>query len=220
MGTIVALGGGELRDAETRTIDKRIMELTSKSHPNALFIPTASGDATDYAAIFNAQYGDALGCTTDTLYLLKNRPIPDVITQKIREADLIYVGGGNTLRMMKLWRKLGIDQLRVEAHERGTVLSGISAGAICWFASGFSDSRRFAGKDDWPYIRVRGLGLVNAIYCPHVDSEKRLAPFTQFMQKHNQFGIGCDDPSATTLPESVAVPGGSCGLGCGGPPAP
>lgn len=199
MGKIVALGGGELRDSETRAIDQRIIDLTGKSSPQALFIPTASGDATDYYATFQAHYGDQLGCKTDVLYLINNRLPADDIAAKIERANLIYVGGGNTLRMMKLWRKRGVDRLLETAYQSGTVLSGISAGAICWFAYGFSDSRSFSSNESWNYIRVRGLGLVNAIYCPHIDGEKRLAPFTQFMHKYNLTGIGCDDNCALEI---------------------
>lgn len=201
MGKIIALGGGELREGATRAIDARIVELTGKARPRALFIPTASGDAENYVETFHAQYGDQLGCETDTLYLLAKRPAPDVIAEKIEAADLIYVGGGNTLRMMKLWRRLGVDALLRQAHARGTVLSGISAGAICWFESGHSDSRRF-GPDQpelWEYIRVRALGLVDALYCPHIDVENRLSSFQQFVGKHRVVGLGCDDCCALEI---------------------
>jgi dipeptidase E len=202
MGKLVALGGGELRESATRAIDQRIVELTGKTRPHAVFIPTASGDAVDYYHTFAAEYGKQLGCTTDALYLIRpdERPAPAEIAAKIAAADLIYVGGGNTLRMMKLWRRLGIDALLAAAYERGTVLSGISAGAMCWFSGGFSDSRSFASEDDdWPYIRVRGLGLVDALYCPHVDAENRLQPFEQFMQKQRLVGLGCDDCCALEI---------------------
>jgi dipeptidase E len=199
MGKIVALGGGELREGATRAIDARIVELSGRAHPKALFIPTASGDAENYAEIFRVQFGEALGCETDTLYLLNKRPAPDEIAAKIQAADVIYVGGGNTLRMMKLWRKLGVDALLRQAHARGTVLSGISAGAICWFDSGHSDSRSFAAEGAWNYIRVRGLGLVDVLYCPHIDAENRLSSFQQFVGKHRVVGLGCDDCCALEI---------------------
>ena len=96
---ILVVHGGELRESATRAIDARIVELSGKTYPRALFIPTASGDADNYAETFRAQFGDALGCETDTLYLLAKRPAPEVIAEKIQAADLIYVGGGNTLRV-------------------------------------------------------------------------------------------------------------------------
>lgn len=200
MGTIVAIGGGEIKDLETLAIDRRVVELAGKPHPRALFIPTASGEPEDYYATFCRVYGGELGCKPDVLHLLRKRPSPPIIAQQIASADLIYVGGGNTLRMMKMWRKHGVDILLSEAYQRGVVLSGISAGAMCWFTGGHSDSRSFAGDDSaWSYVRVRGLGLVNLLYCPHVLSENRLEHFQQFMGKYPQMGIACDDNAALEI---------------------
>lgn len=201
MGKIIAIGGGELRDGETRAIDMRIVELTGKLRPQALFIPTASSDAVEYYETFRTQFGQKLGCKTDALYLLRERPGLHLIADKIRSADLIYVGGGNTLRMMKLWRRLGVDDLLRQAYADGTVLSGLSAGAICWFAGGHSDSRAFSAEPGtaWNYIRVRGLGLVDALYCPHVDGENRLPNLQQFMTKYAEVAIGCDDCCAVEI---------------------
>ena len=75
-------------------------------------------------------------------------------------ADIVYIGGGNTLAMMKRWRELGIDKLLKIAYKRDIVLSGLSAGSICWFKQGLSDSRRFRNpKAD--LIKVTGIGLIN-----------------------------------------------------------
>ena len=201
MGRIVAIGGGEMREDETLALDKRIIELTGKRRPRALFIGTASSDDPGYYDNFSGHYGDQLGCETDVLTLLRKRPAPQDIAAKIAAADLIYVGGGNTLRMMKLWRRLGVDALLRQAHARGTVLCGISAGAICWFAAGHSDSRSFAAEPGsaWAYIRVRGLGLIDAFFCPHIDGENRLPNFQQFMGKYSQMGLACDDNCALEI---------------------
>lgn len=215
MGKIVAMGGGELRDSETRGLDAQVVEMTGKRRPRALFIPTASSDATGYWDTFQTQYGQALGCETDVLYLLRQRPPAQQIAAKIAAADLIYVGGGNTLRMMKLWRRLGVDELLRQAHERGVVLSGLSAGAICWFAGGMSDSRAFSTEpgEAWDYIRVRGLEFFKLLYCPHVDAENRLMPFQQFMGRHSGMGLGCDDCCALEIADGqwriIACRGGA-----------
>jgi dipeptidase E len=193
-GKIVAIGGGELREHETLSIDRHIVELTGKNRPHALFIPTASGDAPGYVETFRSVYGGVLGCDVGVLNLLSS--VPQSMTATIDSADLIYVGGGNTLRMMRRWRKLGVDALLRQAHERGVVLSGLSAGAICWFAGGHSDSKSFYDPDSWDFIKVSGLGLIDALYCPHIDSEARLPKFQAFMRKYNQVGIGCDDGCA------------------------
>ena len=85
-------------------------------------------------------------------------------------SDIIYVGGGNTLKMMTIWRKLGVDVLLKQALEKNIVLCGLSAGSICWFNNGNSDSRKFISNSD-KLIKVTGLGFINATHCPHYDSE-------------------------------------------------
>ena len=193
---IVAIGGGELRMQDTADIDKRIIELTGKTQPKALFIPTASGDADGYADTFEACYGKEFGCQTRTLNLLQNPPPFEKMSTLVLDSDLIYVGGGNTYRMMKIWRRLRLDTVLAEAASRGIVLSGLSAGAICWFRYGCSDSRSFSNNVKWNYIRVSGLGFINAVYCPHYHSEKREDAFSKMIAKRGGIGIACDDNAA------------------------
>ena len=106
---IVAIGGGELKMLETADIDRRIVELTGKTRPKALFVPTASGDAAGYVETFEACYGEHFGCQTRILNLIQNPPAFEKMSALVLESDLIYVGGGNTYRMMKIWRRLGLD---------------------------------------------------------------------------------------------------------------
>ncbi|RKU36906.1 peptidase E [Candidatus Poribacteria bacterium] len=196
---IVAIGGGELRDLETLEIDKRIVELTGKTRPKALFIPTASGDPAGYMDTFEACYGKHLGCQTRTLALIQNPPTFERMSALVLDSDLIYVGGGNTYRMMKLWRRLGLDTVLAEAASRGIVLSGLSAGAICWFKYGHSDSRSFSSSSEWDYIRVSGLGFINAVYCPHYHVENREASFSELIAKRGGIGIACDNNAAIEI---------------------
>ncbi len=196
---IVAIGGGEIRELETAAIDKRIVELTGKTRPNALFIPTASSDAPGYIDTFDRVYGEHLGCQTRTLKLIQNPPSFDEMSTLVLDSDLVYVGGGNTYKMMKLWRRLGLDTVLAEAASRGTVLSGLSAGAICWFRYGHSDSSSFYSNADWDYIRVTGLGFINAVYCPHYHVEKREASFSQMIAKRGGIGIACDNNAAIEI---------------------
>ena len=167
MGKLVAIGGGEMAERETLAIDKEVVFLTGKDHPNALFIPTASGDSPEYWQSFQEVYGQELGCETDVLYLLGVSPTTEELERKILSAYLVYVGGGNTLKMMRRWRKLGVDRVLSEAYREGLVLSGLSAGCICWFSWGHRDSMAFYRSDSWRYIRVRGMGLIDTLVCPH-----------------------------------------------------
>ena len=170
MGKLVAIGGGEMKLGETTGIDREIISLTGKSHPHLLFLPTASNDAVTYYDSIKQHFGQELGCRTDVLFLIQDKPQIKEIEKKILSADAVYVGGGNTEKMMRVWRRTGAAQVLKQAYERGIVLSGISAGAICWFRWGNSDSRILAGTSN-SLIRVSGLDLVHALFCPHYDVE-------------------------------------------------
>jgi dipeptidase E len=200
---IVAIGGGEIGrpgfSVETTQIDKEIVRLTGKSKPNLLFIPTASSDSEGYAKVVEKHFGTNLGCKVDTLFLLKQKLSRNEIENKILNTDMIYVGGGNTLKMMNVWRKYGVDKLLVKAGEKGVVLSGVSAGAICWFRSGSSDSRRFTDpKAD--LIKVNGINLVPALFCPHYDFEKDRKPdLKRLMKKTSGVAIAIDNCCAIEI---------------------
>ncbi len=201
---IIAIGGGSLKKAHTLPIDREIVKLTKKKHPRALFIPTASEDDSEYCESFDRVYGKMLGCKTDHLLLYRRPDDQAVAAKKIAAADLIYVGGGNTLRMMRLWRKFGIDRMLISAARRGTVMAGLSAGAICWHEWGHSDSRAYSGKKKWDYIKVKSLGLIPGLYCPHLDSEKRHKSFVQMVVRERMTGIACDNFAAIHYDDSGA----------------
>jgi dipeptidase E len=199
MEKIVAIGGGELKDLETLVIDKEIVSLTGKENPRALFIPTASSDAPGYVETFNKIYSDKLGCKTDAL-LLWSEGISDAqIKEQIASADLVYVGGGNTLSMMNRWKELGVDTMLKDAYKKGTVMSGLSAGSICWFEDGFSDSDRFEQDGKWQYRLVQGLGLIKGIHCPHYHEEKREEEFERGIENYGSIGIALDNNTALEI---------------------
>lgn len=181
MTHIVAIGGGEIgrpgHPIETTEIDKQIISLANKAKPRVLFIPTASSDSIGYIEIFKEHYGQRLDCDVSTLNLY-SKPSQASNKQAIDTADIVYVGGGNTLKMMTLWRRMGVDQLLSAAYKNGTILSGLSAGAICWFLAGLSDSRSFTSANGtaWNYITVRGLNLESLLICPHYDAEPKRQP--------------------------------------------
>lgn len=102
--------------------------------------------------------------------------------------------------MMRLWRRLGVDTLLIAAYENGTVLSGISAGSICWFDSGHSDSMSFYNPRKWKYINVKGLGLISGIHCPHYNSMTLGVPrrkhFRDMIRKTGGIGIAIENNCA------------------------
>ncbi|MGA8212408.1 MAG: peptidase E [Candidatus Sulfotelmatobacter sp.] len=198
--TIVAIGGGEIRTRGTAAIDREIIRLSNKRNPGLLFIPTASSDSERYWKHVQEYFGKFLKCRTDVLLLIEEKPSKEQIRRKISWADIIYVGGGNTLSMMRLWRRLGVDRLLVSAYENGTVLSGISAGSICWFDSGHSDSMSFYNPRSWKYINVKGLGLISGIHCPHYNGMTRGIPrrrhFRDMIRKTGGIGIALENNCA------------------------
>ena len=200
MGAIVAIGGGDVLAGETLDLDREVIALTEKSHPRALFIPTASSDSTEYWDTFRAAYGARLGCRTDVLYVLGSAPSTRELESAILPSDILYVGGGNTLKMMRRWRRLGVDTILKAAYEGGTVLAGVSAGAICWFSYGHSDSMSFSSPDDWRYICVKGMGLIDATACPHYDGDtagvKRRDEFHEMVKRRRDVGIAIDNHCA------------------------
>ena len=163
---IVAIGGGEIRTRGTASIDRETIRISKKKNPKLLFIPTASSDSERYCRRFAGHFGEFLKCKTDVVPLTDAPPSAREIERKILSTDIVYVGGGNTLHMMRVWRRLGVDKLLRAAYQDGVVLAGISAGAICWFDSGHSDSMSFYNPRSWKYINVKGLGLVMAYIVP------------------------------------------------------
>jgi dipeptidase E len=207
MKKIVAIGGGEIGRAgysvETGEIDKEIIRLSGKKNPKLLFIPTASVDSESYFGDIKNYFGKNLGCEVDVLYLIKERLLKKEIENKIFSADIIYVGGGNTLKMMKVWRKIGVDKLLRGAYIKGITISGISAGAMCWFDSGHSDSMKFYNPKEWKYINVKGIGIVKGIFCPHFNGQSfgksRKEHFEKMIKKNGGVGIAIDNKCAIEI---------------------
>ena len=201
--TIVAIGGGEIRTRGTAAIDREIIRLSNKKNPKLLFIPTASSDSERYWKHIQEYFGKFLKCKTDVLFLLKGSLSREQIRRKILSADIIYVGGGNTLLMMRVWRRCGVDRLLQSAYANGTVLSGISAGSICWFDSGHSDSMSFYNSRNWKYINVKGLGLIKGIHCPHYNSRTLGVPrrkhFRDMIRKTGGIGIAIENNCAIEI---------------------
>jgi len=200
---IVAIGGGEIGrpgyPVETTQIDKEIIKLTGKKTPKFLFIPTASSDSELYYKTVEKHFGKNLGCKTDVLYLIKNNPNKKEIKNKILKSDIIYVGGGNTLKMMQIWKKTGTDKILIKAYQKGIVMSGLSAGSICWFKYGNSDSRKFSNPNA-DLIKVKGLGLINALHCPHYDVEAyRKDDLKKMMEKTPGVAIAMDNCCAIEI---------------------
>ncbi|MDC7219161.1 MAG: peptidase E [Spirochaetales bacterium] len=207
MGCIVAIGGGEIghggSEPETTEIDRRIIGCTGKERPQILFIPTASGDSERYVDVFTEHYGGRLGCSVDVLRLVETPDSSDEITAKIDWADAVYVGGGNPVSMIKAWKARGVDILLKEAYERGLVLSGLSAGAICWFRKALSDTLKFDNPGA-PLTLISSLDFHPLTVCPHFDGEADRRPgFKEALKGTGLIGLGIDNCAALEVREGV-----------------
>ena len=195
---IIAIGGGALH-SKNLIIEKEIIRQTGKKKPNALFIPTASNDDIKYCNLFKHVFKNKLGCETDELLLIRENPSVNEIKHKIAKADLIFVGGGNTLMMVKKWQYLKVDQMLKKAWKSGTVLCGSSAGALCWFNYGHSDSWFYYKFKNPKFIRVKCLGLINTLFCPHFHGEKRVKSYENMILKYGKSGLALDDHCAIEI---------------------
>jgi dipeptidase E len=159
-------GGGFYRDPENLALERYILAQTGAAEPRVLFVPTASGEPDHYVASFYAAFLK-LHCRPSVLSLFKRTPD---LRSLLLNQDLIYVGGGNTKSMIALWRDWGVSELLREAWQSGIVLTGVSAGAICWFERGLTDS--FSDG-----LRLLGcLGFLPGSCCPHYDGEPQRRP--------------------------------------------
>ncbi|MDD3084217.1 MAG: Type 1 glutamine amidotransferase-like domain-containing protein [Candidatus ainarchaeum sp.] len=200
MRKIIAIGGGEIGrqgfPVETTKIDKEIILQTHKKNPILLFLPTASSDSQGYFEVVKKHFSK-LGCKVDVLYLINTNVSKKQIMKKILNTDIIYVGGGNTMKMIHIWKKKGVDKALKAAHKKGIVLSGLSAGAICWFKFGNSDSKL---KETGKLIKVRGLDYFCAALCPHYDAEKERKPaLKEMMIKTKGVAIALDNCCAIEI---------------------
>lgn len=163
MRQIIALGGGGfLMEPENPLLDQYILTQSHKPNPKICFLPTASGDSEDFIKRFYRSF-EKMNCIPSHLSLFNppTRKIEDYILSK----DIIYVGGGNTKNLLAIWKDWGLDLILREAWEHGIVLSGISAGSLCWFEEGITDS--FGDGLD----SIKCLGFLKGSNCPHYDGE-------------------------------------------------
>jgi dipeptidase E len=186
---IIALGGGGFAvDPDHLALDRYILAQARVPEPAVAFVPTASGDSDNYVVRFYAVY---LGLPCRPTHLAFFRRTRDLRAYLLTQ-DVIYVGGGNTKSMLAVWRAWGLPELLREAWEAGIVLAGISAGAICWFAQGVTDS--FADQ-----LRVLDcLGFLPGSCCPHYNGEAERRPAYHRLLRSREIapGFAIDDGAA------------------------
>ena len=189
MKKLMLIGGGDTgrgnTSYETKEIDEEIVRLTDKENPNFLFIGLASSHSDSYYDTMKKIYKE-LGCTP--VYLKKSNILnnPDIVETKIKDADIIYICGGDSVKLINDIKEYKIDKLLLEAYNNGTVLAGMSAGAILLSNKGFSDSLIIRGESD-KYEFLNGLNFININFCPHYNTDpKKTTDLEEYLSKHNE----------------------------------
>ncbi|KQL37323.1 peptidase E [Psychrobacillus sp. FJAT-21963] len=182
MKQIIAMGGGGFSmEPENPLLDRYILKQSKKDRPKICFIGTASGDADSYIERFYNFFQNE-ACEPSHLSLFK--PHTRDIKKFILDQDILYVGGGNTKNLMALWKEWELDIIIREAYNNGIILAGISAGSLCWFEEGTTDS---FGDELEP---ISCLGLISGSNCPHYDGEEDRRPVYQKFINEGVIGAG------------------------------
>jgi len=185
---IVAMGGGGSDEDEAARLITFLLGLTGKERPRVGFVPTASAENPELLVSLYAAFSGRADCSHIPFFPWP----PEDLRERALSQDVLFVGGGNTANMLAVWRVHGFDAILREAWEQGTVLSGGSAGMICWFEAGVTDSfgPQLEGMRD-------GLGFLPGSACPHYDGEERRRPvYQELVADGFPPGIAADDAVA------------------------
>jgi dipeptidase E len=184
--TIVAMGGLSLEDDERRRLEDYFLSFARRrERPKVLFVPTAVADGAEQTLRIYEQ----LAGRAEVSHLPFFPWPPDDLRELVLDRDVIYVSGGNTANALAIWRVHGFDAILREAWEAGVVLTGWSAGMICWFEAGVTDSfgPQLEGMRD-------GLGFLPGSACPHYDGEAERRPvYQRLVAEGYPPGLAADD---------------------------
>jgi peptidase E len=182
------MGGGDVLGPDSK-LDGFLLELSGKPRPHVVFLPTAAADSEERIQLFLDAFRGR-GCEPEVVTLFG---MPEDPAARVAAADVVYVNGGNTANALAIWRVHGVDRALREVWERGGVLGGWSAGGICWFDDGLTDS--FG-----PQLRQLGdgLGFLAGSFCPHYDGEPERRPtYTRLVREGVLApGYAADDDAA------------------------
>ncbi len=178
-------GGGFLEEPDNPLLDNFFIGLAGKNKPKVCFVGTASGDA---ASAHDKFYKAMSQRDVEARHLSLFKPPVGSLREFVFANDVIYVGGGNTRNLLVLWKEWELDTILREAYQKGIVMGGISAGSLCWFEQGVTDS--ITGS----LSKIDCLGFLKGSNCPHYDGEVERRPAFQNLIKNGmKSGIACDD---------------------------
>ncbi len=211
---IIAIGGGEIKNKTTLKIDEYIASL-AKAHAGenravALFLGTASHDSMPYFNSFRKTYTSVFDIKADVALSVYGEMDYEHIKEKFMKADMLYIGGGDTKFMLDSWKESGILDLVLDAYNRGIIIAGLSAGAICWFKTMYTDYDLMRNSEG-EYKLLDGLGILDGVCSPHFNV--READYTEkFAQENLSWGYGIENDCAIEFtdekPTKVITSGG------------
>lgn len=176
-------------EPENPLLDDYVLGQSRRPRPRICFIGTASGDAPNYIERFYTAFSQQ-ACEPTHLHLFRTPP-PN-IQAIVERQDIFYVGGGSVRNLLVIWREWRLEGMLKRAWRRGAIMCGLSAGSLCWFESGVSDSYA-------PELRpMQGLGWLRGSHCPHFDGEAARRPAYQAMVAAGTLpaGLAADDGAA------------------------
>ena len=191
---LIAIGGGGFAQGTDPALEAFVLHHAAGAATRIGYIATANGYAVTAIARFHQRFGPHCAHTTDMPPGMQGAQA----TQWLQSLDAVFVGGGNTLRLLTQWRQAGLDRLLLDAASQGLLLAGVSAGAMVWFEAGLSDA---LGTGLAP---LHGLGLFHGSFCPHYDSEpqRQLTLQTAIASGQLPSGLALDDGTAVLLDAS------------------
>ena len=173
--TLIAIGGGEIKNKTTLKIDEyvsnKLKERAGENRATALFFGTASHDSMPYFNSFRKTYTSVFDIKAEVALSVYGEMNTEHIKGKMQKADGFYIGGGDTLFMLETWKNKGLLDEIISNYSQGKVVAGLSAGAICFFETMFTDYLIMQGKSS-DYDIKKGLGVIKGAFCPHYNERK------------------------------------------------
>ena len=185
---IIAIGGGGFTNQLDESLDQFILDQSKKIKNKIGFLATASKDDKNKIHLFYKRFENIkyelshFNLTSDA----------NGFSEWILNKDIVYIGGGNTFLMLEIWKKNNLENIFKDAYEKGIILSGVSAGAVCWFEWILSDS---VGPGFNP---LKGINLISGSCTPHSSNIERINQF-ELDIKNNKL------PSGIAIDDGVAV---------------
>tara|TARA_Y100000590_G_scaffold317183_1_gene358743 strand:- start:97 stop:792 length:696 start_codon:yes stop_codon:yes gene_type:complete len=193
---IISIGGGGFTHKTDESLDQFVLNQSSIKNLKIGFLPTASKDNQKKIDLFYKRFKNNYSELSHFNLCTKVEGFRDWLLSK----DIIYVGGGNTFYMLEIWKKNKLIEIFKEAYNKGIILSGVSAGAVCWFDWALSDSKGLGFKP------LRGINLISGSCTPHSSEEERINQFQK-------------DIKNSKLPEGIAIDDGVAVLFIDGKPS-